>query len=541
MNARAASSTAHVGTPLALPRTQGTEVRGCVGAVWLRGTSRTGEPAADPSAESRGIGSGLSLGALADAQVPVGDVRRVRQGRTVGDEPSKHGAEGEALGSDGVGQRDANGGHDGSHCRTVGGDRTGVVATAREGHAQDVEAHCGAVELVGEADVVAHDLIQPQTPERVNHKSAVVLFEGAGGSTRGLHDAGYDTDGYEYWQPAVTCAQANGFRSHLHDLSDPSKDHLIPYAPLWWASPPCQPFSAAGTGDGEFDDRDGFPWLLRLVALRLPDVLIVENVKGLTFRKHSAYFCAVLEGFKALGYEVDWRVLCAADFGVPQTRERCIIICRRDGGPITWPMPTHCETGGMFTAPWVTMAQALGWQETEALTYHRGAGMSERHGERPPSPASAPAPTVHGNFGKDMRRVTLHYRQTNDKGELITCDVTDRPAPTIGTQSQSQWVIRTNQHTGSDGGYYERSINHPAPALTIRGDLWEVGEPGERGAIGDGLRLLTSEIAALQGFPAVWTWTGTKTQQSRMIGNAVPPALAHAVASVNRPALERAS
>ena len=318
----------------------------------------------------------------------------------------------------------------------------------------------------------------------------MVLFEGCGGSTKGLHRAGYSTIGFEYWQPAVTCAQANGFDARLHDLSDPTLDHLVPYAPLWWASPPCQPFSAAGAGEGEFDDRDGFPWLLRLVALRLPEVVIVENVKGLTFRKHSAYLCAVLEGFRALGYEVDWKVLNCADLGVPQTRERCIIICRRDGGPITWPAPTHCETGGMFTAKWVTMADALGWS-MDRPSYTVLSGGTETGGAEHFTPAAC----------KAMRRITLHSRQNRD-GEPITFDVTDRPAPTVGTQVESQWVLE--------------------------------GAPS--------VKLSIDELAQLQGFPPDWKWTGTKTQQARMVGNAVPAALAAAVASVNRPiTLERAA
>lgn len=291
--------------------------------------------------------------------------------------------------------------------------------------------------------------------------AAVDLFCGAGGASYGLELAGYDVTGYDHWQPAVDCHNANGMPAHLHDLSDPTQDHLIPHAPLWWASPPCQPFSAAGAGEGEFDGRDGFPWLLRLVTLHRPDVLIVENVKGLTFRKHSGYFCGVLEGLRSLGYVLDWRVLMAADYGVPQTRERCIIVARLDGGPITWPAPTHCETGGMFTLPWVTMAQALGW---------------------------------------DDGAMTLHYRQNDPEGNPITCNLDGRPAPTIGTQSQSQWIIE------------------PHGKVTI------------------------TELATLQGFPADWTWTGTKTQQARMVGNAVPPALAHAVAAANRPLqMERAA
>lgn len=331
--------------------------------------------------------------------------------------------------------------------------------------------------------------------------NATVLFEGCGGSTAGLHQAGYTTVGFEYWQPAVTCAQANGFDARLHDLSDPTLDDAVPYAPLWWASPPCQPFSAAGQGEGEFDDRDGFPWLLRLVAKRLPEVLIVENVKGLTFRKHSAYFCAVLEGFRALGYEVDWRVLNCADLGVPQTRERCIIVCRRDGGPITWPAPTHCETGGMFTDKWVTMADALGWHEADAITYNRGKGMSERHGERPPTPATLPAPTVHNNFVKDMRRL----RAGSEKGQFTPRVPVDKPSPTImfgNAFPDWQWIDDDGTAT----------------------------------------RVEIAEAATLQGFCADWTWTGTKTQQARMVGNAVPPALAAAVARVNRPhVLERAA
>ena len=323
----------------------------------------------------------------------------------------------------------------------------------------------------------AHVLIQPQTPHTVNHKlSAVVLFEGAGGSTAGLHAAGYTTVGFDCWQPAVTCAQANGFDSRLHDLSDPTLDHLVPYAPLWWASPPCQPFSAAGQGVGEFDGRDGFPWLLRLVALRLPEVLIVENVKGLTFAKHSGYLCDLLEGLRALGYEVDWRVLMAADFGVPQTRERCIIVCRRDGGPITWPMPTHCETGGMFTARWVTMADALGWYDSDFML---SPGASESQPNRPLVSGHSPAPMI--AFGNDAAR----WRW--------------RPAPSI------------------------------APGKTGNGDLWH-------GFGRDMPRVSVAQAATLQGFPPEWTWgSASLTAQYRMIGNAVPPALAAAVANVNQP------
>ena len=354
--------------------------------------------------------------------------------------------------------------------------------------------------------------------------NAVDLFAGAGGASRGLHDAGYEVVGYDHWPPAVECHNANGLPAHLHDLSDPAQDHLIPYAPLWWASPPCQPFSAAGAGDGEFDGRDGFPWLLRLVTLRLPDVLIVENVKGLTFRKHSAYLCGILEALRALGYHVEWKVLLAADFGVPQTRERCIIVARRDGGRITWPAPTHCETGGMFTARWVSMADALGWDAGLPIMarHQRGAGMIDRHGERPDRPITEPAMTIRQGGG-------------GDPGGFV--------------------LVGNNSIAG--GPLAERRLDEPAMTLGVRGDLWKwcdhrpatsingdhrVSAPGRHDPTisgsqqADAIRLTTHELATLQGFPANWTWTGTKTQQARMIGNAVPPRLAEVVATNNRPA-----
>jgi DNA (cytosine-5)-methyltransferase 1 len=290
---------------------------------------------------------------------------------------------------------------------------------------------------------------------------AVDLFCGAGGASLGLHQAGFEVVGFDHWQPAIDTHNSNGLPAHLHDLSDPEQDHLIPECDLLWASPPCQPFSAAGDQAGEFDGRDGFPWLLRIVGKLMPPVVCVENVKGLTFATHADYFGRVLQAFTELGYRWEWRVLNCADLGVPQTRERCIIVARLDQRPIVWPAPTHTQGDSLFLQPWVTMAEALGW--AGELSYRRGDGMIERHGERGPwDTTTIPAPTVHRNSEKDWRL----------SGHI---DLDEQPAPTI------------------------------------------------------------PELARLQGFPDTWQWCGTKTDQARQIGNAVPPVLAQRVVEVNRP------
>lgn len=306
---------------------------------------------------------------------------------------------------------------------------------------------------------------------------AVDYFCGAGGASLGLHQAGYDVTGYDHWPRAVETHNANGLLAHVHDLSDPTLDHLLHHAPLAWFSPPCQPFSAAGDGDGEYDERDGFPWALRILAHTLPTVAIFENVRGLTFRKHSRYFGSILAGIRACGYHAEWLVLNSADYGVPQTRERCFIVARRDGGRITWPSVTHTEQQGMLTERWVSMADAVPAVMNSLGRYRRGAGLIERHGERPDIDPANPAPTIHRNSEKDLL------------------------------------FVRTNNVTSSTDDYYRRSVDKPTPTI----------------------RLTIPELARLQDFPVDWQWCGTKTEQARQIGNACPPTMVRLLAEGNRP------
>lgn len=381
--------------------------------------------------------------------------------------------------------------------------------------------------------------------------AAVDLFCGAGGASLGLHRAGYDVLGLDYWQPAIDTHNANGLPARRHDLSDPKFDEQVPYAPLWWASPPCQPFSAAGDGEGEFDGRDGFPWLLRLVALRLPDVLIVENVKGLTFEKHRGYFGGVLDSLRGLGYDVAWRVLNSADYGVPQTRERCFIVARRDGGPICWPAVTHTETEGLFTRPWVTMTEALGW------------GMSERPAFTIPAREADGGPRMDGVGGSGARAAMYAERDAGrwvlntgrgwvkggnrDDAQMVELN---QPAPTVsgvGGQFQRRWISGVLA-LDICGDHAEHVCDCPACcaalgwphhrlATTIAGDT-PVFQPGGHHQPGEHpIRLTIPELATLQGFPPDWEWTGTKTAQARQVGNAVPPVMAELLATVNRPLL----
>lgn len=110
--------------------------------------------------------------------------------------------------------------------------------------------------------------------------------------------------------------------------------------------PPCTPFSKSGFWlEQKRESRDPNASLLdeyvRVVRESRPEAFILENVQGLTYKTHSAQFERLLKGLGALGYNPQWKVLLAADYGVPQLRRRVFVVGRRDGEKFEFPEPTH--------------------------------------------------------------------------------------------------------------------------------------------------------------------------------------------------------
>ena len=103
---------------------------------------------------------------------------------------------------------------------------------------------------------------------------------------------------------------------------------------------PCPPFSVAGKQLGADDERDLFPDALRLIGQIRPKAVLLENVKGLMSRSFTEYRGQILRTLKDMGYTGEWRLLQAADYGVPQLRPRAILVAFRDdyGKHFVWPM-----------------------------------------------------------------------------------------------------------------------------------------------------------------------------------------------------------
>lgn len=162
------------------------------------------------------------------------------------------------------------------------------------------------------------------------------LFAGAGGLALGFEAAGFETIGFE--MDADACATyAHNLRRLCHQVEiGVGHDYgLVPDVII--GGPPCQPFSVIGYQRGPRDPRDGFPTFLDAVDRYRPKLALIENVRGLLYRNRD-YLDATVAELRRFGYRADCRLLRATDFGVPQNRERIVIVAFRDR--FDWPVPT---------------------------------------------------------------------------------------------------------------------------------------------------------------------------------------------------------
>ena len=204
----------------------------------------------------------------------------------------------------------------------------------------------------------------------MNKKPKVIsLFAGAGGMDLGFKQAGYDIVWANEFDEKFAETYRNNIGDHIvvGDIKKIKNSEIPNKADIVIGGFPCQGFSIANNNrkkTGMKDERNHlYKEMLRIIRHVKPKFFIAENVKGLMSIEKGLVLEMIINDFKKLGYNVNYKLLKASEYGVPQNRERVIIIGNRIGAENEFPKIIHGETSNLFDEdliPMVTVKDSIG-------------------------------------------------------------------------------------------------------------------------------------------------------------------------------------
>ncbi|MFI9597837.1 DNA cytosine methyltransferase [Nonomuraea sp. NPDC052265] len=368
----------------------------------------------------------------------------------------------------------------------------------------------------------------------------VDLFAGCGGLTQGFHSfkpgafrtvGAVELDVAAASTYAANFAEEAGGTDHIHagDIAKWDPKDVGSTVDVILGGPPCQGFSGLGKEDPNDPRNKLWKEYVRVVRALQPKIFVIENVDRFLRSREFELLTASTRDGELRDYELKTKLLNAADYGVPQTRRRVIVLATHkdlvashpSGEPLKHPRPTHRkpnskgDEGTLFEPlkDWISSGEVFSTTPLETQTT-----------ELPDRTCSILDKTLPGTFST----TDLHIGRNPTERSLKRYEA----IPEGGNRhwlpeelSTPNWI---NHRSGS--GDVMGRLWWDRPSVTIRTEFYKP-EKG-RYLHPKAHRPITHlEAARLQGFPLDYKWVGSKIQIARQIGNAVPVDLAKAIAN----------
>ena len=371
--------------------------------------------------------------------------------------------------------------------------------------------------------------------------SCLELFTGAGGLAKGLELAGIHHKALVEWNKDACQTLAYNYGDRLvHNVDIRAFEfEQFSHVDVISGGPPCQPFSMGGKHQGNMDQRDMFPYACKAISVCAPKIFIFENVKGILRKSFNSYFEYIIlrltypdislgisesweehlirlkkmhtsGKYDGVKYKVIFRLVDAANYGIPQRRERVFIVGIREDLKIEWSFPQESHS-----------LDSLLWSQFVSHDYW------ERHGIKPSKVENLDKRTQQRVY-QLMQQPTL-FPPPLEPWKTVRDQIGGLPEPDSEGSFDPEHVLRegAKAYPGHTGSY----IDMPSKALKA-GDH---GVPGGENMIRyqDGqIRYYTTfEAKRIQTFPDDYKISGSWTETMRQIGNAVPVELGHCIAS----------